>query len=119
MKKGPFICLSAVILFALRATTFAGDQDFVLVNETGVEIHNLHVSPSDKEEWGDDILGKETLDDGDSAEVTFSPKEEAAKWDLRVADKEGNSIEWTDLNLLNISKVTLHYDNGKATAEVE
>ena len=119
MKRSLVICLSALVILATRATTCAGDQDFVLVNETGVEIHNLHVSPSDKEEWGDDILGKDTLGDGQTADISFNAKEEAAKWDLRVADKDGNSIEWNDLNLLNISKVTLHYDNGKATAEVE
>lgn len=119
MKTSLVICLSALVLLATRPTTCAGDQDFVLVNKTGVEIHNLHVSPSDKEEWGDDILGKDTLGDGQSAEITFSPKAEAAKWDLRVADEDGNSIEWTDLDLLDISKVVLHYENGKATAEVE
>jgi hypothetical protein len=119
MKTALLICLSAVLLLANRTTTFAGDQDFVLVNETGVEIHNLNVSPSDKEAWGPDILGKDTLGDGESAEITFNPKEEAATWDLRVADKEGNAIEWSDLDLLDISKVTLHYADGKATAEVE
>ena len=119
MKTALIICLSIALLLAGRTTTCGGDQDFVLVNETGVEIHNVHVSPSDKEEWGDDILGKNTLDDGESTEITFNPKEEAEKWDLRVADKDGNSIEWSDLNLLNISKVTLRYADGKATAEVE
>ena len=119
MKITLTVCLSALALLVSGATMCAGDQDFVLVNKTGVEIHNLHVSPSDKEEWGEDILGKDTLGDGQTAEITFSPKEESAKWDLRVADEDGNSIEWSDLNLLNISKVTLHYENGKATAEVE
>lgn len=119
MKTSLVVCLTALLLLANRGITLAADQDFVLVNETGVEIHNLHVSPSDKEEWGDDILGTDTLADGESAEVKFSPKEEAEKWDLRVADKEGNSIEWSNLNLLKISKITLHYNNGKATAEVE
>lgn len=65
------------------------------------------------------MLGKDTLDDGESVKITFDPKEEAPKWDLRVADKDGNAITWEDLNLLNIGKVTLHYADGKATAEVE
>jgi hypothetical protein len=119
MKTLLACCLTSMLLLANRNTTCAGDQDFVLVNKTGVEIHALHVSPSDKEEWGDDILGKDTLGDGESAEIKFSPKEEAEKWDLRVADKQGNAIEWSDLNLLKISKVTLHYSDGKATADVE
>jgi hypothetical protein len=119
MKTSLVICLTTLLLLVNRTTSCAGDQDFLLVNKTGVEIHNVHVSPSDKEEWGSDILGKDTLGNGESAEIKFNPKEEAEKWDLRVADKDGNSIEWSDLNLLKITKVTLHYSDGKATADVE
>jgi hypothetical protein len=119
MKSFVSLCLTTLLVLAIQNTSTAGDQDFVLINKTGVEIHNLHVSPSDKQEWGSDILGKDTLTDGESAEIKFSPQEESEKWDLRVADKEGNSIEWSDLNLLKISKITLHYSDGKATAEVE
>ena len=113
------LAFSCAALLVLAQQTLAGDQDFVLVNKTGVEIHNLHVSPSDEGDWGDDILGKDTLADGDTVKITFHPKEEAEKWDLRVADKDGTPITWEDLNLLKISKVTLHYAEGKATAEVE
>ncbi|MGI8820457.1 MAG: argininosuccinate lyase [Chthoniobacterales bacterium] len=119
MKQFLPLCLAAGLLFAVTNNSLAGDQDFTLVNKTGVEIHNLHVSPADKDEWGEDILGQDTLADGESAEITFKAKEEAEKWDLKVADKSGNSIEWSDLNLLEISEVTLHYEDGKATAEVE
>ncbi len=79
-----------------QQTLLAGDQDFTLVNKTGIEIHNLHVSPSDENDWGDDVLGKDTLADGESVKITFHPKEESAKWDLRVADKDGNAITWED-----------------------
>jgi len=96
-----------------------GRQDFVLVNQTGVEIHALYVTPHTSKEWGDDILGVDTLEAGDSLEIVFSPKDKAKYWDLRVEDADGNFIEWDKLNLLEISKVTLYYKNGKATAIVE
>jgi hypothetical protein len=119
MKTFLTLCLTTLLLVANRETSFAAEQDFTLVNATGVEIHAVYVSPADKNEWGKDILGKDTLADGQSAEIKFSPKEEAEKWDLRVEDKGGNSIEWSDLDLTEISEVTLHYKDGKATAEVE
>lgn len=96
-----------------------GKQDFTLHNQTGVEIHNLHVSPHDTDDWGPDILGRDTLPDGETVEITFDPKEKAALWDLKVADSKGNSIEWENLDLMEISDVTLHYEGGKATAEVK
>ena len=111
--------MGAMLTFATAQTGNAGDQDFTLVNKTGVEINALYVSPADKNEWGEDILGQDTLAAGGTAEIEFDPSEEAAKWDLRVEDKQGNSIEWTDLDLTEISKVTLNYADGKATAKVE
>ena len=119
MKPFLALCVSAMLLLANSNTSFAGDQDFTVVNKTGVEINALYVSPADKSEWGEDILGRDTLPAGESVEIEFDPEEEAEKWDLRVEDKEGNSIEWTDLDLTEISKVTLHYADGKATANVE
>ena len=119
MKK--FLAAAAVItfLFSQSPALRAADQDFTLVNSTGVEIHALYVSPADADDWGEDILGKDTLPAGENTEIEFDPEEEAEKWDLRVEDKEGNSIEWNDLDLTEISKVTLFYNSGKATAEVE
>jgi hypothetical protein len=94
-------------------------QDFTLVNDTGVEIHKVYISPHDSNDWEEDILGKDTLPSGQSVDIKFHRNEKAANWDLRVEDSKGNAIEWENLNLLEISKVTLHYKDGKATAETE
>jgi hypothetical protein len=94
-------------------------QDFTLVNETGVEIHKVYISPHDSNDWEEDILGKDTLPSGESVDIKFNRSEKAAEWDLRVEDSKGNAIEWENLNLLKISKLTLHYKDGKATADTE
>jgi hypothetical protein len=94
-------------------------QDFTLVNQTGVEIHSVFISPHNVDDWEEDILGRDTLADKDHVDITFKRGEKAAMWDLRVEDQKGNSIEWENLNLLAISKITLHYKDGKATAETE
>ena len=101
------------------ASDSAANQDFTLVNKTGVEIHALHVSPHNSDDWEEDVLGKDTLPDGETVDIKFGRDEKAAMWDLRVEDKSGNHIEWENLNLLEISKVTLHYKDGKATAQTE
>lgn len=104
-----------------NAATSGAAQDFTLVNQTGVEIDKVYISPHEKDDWEEDILGKDTLPSGQNVDVKFHRDETAAEWDLRVEDKEGNSIEWEKLDLLKISKVTLHYDAAtkKATADVE
>ena len=106
---------------ASTAAQDAAAQDFTLVNETGVEIDKVFISPGDKDDWEEDILGKDTLPSGQSVNIKFHREETAAEWDLKVEDKQGNSIEWENLNLLKVSKLTLHYDaeTKKATATAE
>jgi hypothetical protein len=118
-KIQKLIAITAISLLVAATTMAQGKQDFTLHNNTGVEIHKLFISPHSTDEWEEDILGKETLPDGESLEITFSRKESAKLWDLKIVDKEGTSIEWESLNLLEISEITLHFKNGKATAEVK
>jgi hypothetical protein len=103
------------------AASDSAAQDFTLVNETGVEIDKVYISPHDKDDWEEDILGKDTLPTGQSVDIKFHRDETSAEWDLRIEDKGGNAIEWENLNLLKISKLTLHYDAAtkKATADPE
>ncbi len=118
--KVALLSLAAIALFAVTGSkAFAGDQDFTVVNKTGVEIHKLFVSPHSSDDWDEDILGKDTLADGESLDIKFGRSAKAAHWDLKIEDSHGNSITWESLNLLEISKVTLHYKDGKASADVE
>jgi hypothetical protein len=114
-----FVAVCALSLLLLPSAFAQGKQDFTLVNQTGAAINELYVSPHTSNDWEEDILGVDTLANGDSVDITFSRSERAALWDLKVVDKAGNSITWENLNLLEISKLTLHYKNGKAWADVE
>ena len=118
-KIQKLIAVVAISVLVAAIALAQGKQDFTLHNNTGVEIHKLFISPHDTNEWEEDILGKDTLADGESLEIHFSRKETAKEWDLKVVDKEGTGIEWENLNLLEISEITLHYKDGHATAEVK
>lgn len=110
--------LGALMLTGAMATQVSAQaaQDFTVINKTGVEIYAMYVTPHSADEWGEDILGVDTLLANESALITFSRKERAKFWDLRIEDEEGNFIVWEKLNLFQISTLTLYYKNGKATA---
>ena len=110
-----------VLAMFVTATAFAraGKQDFLLHNETGVEIHELYVSPTTADHWEEDVLGQDTLAAGDTVKITFEDRDKHVRWDMKVVDGKGNSIEWHDLNLIEIVDVTLHYKDGKAWADVK
>ena len=107
------------IVFAAAALARGGKQDFILHNQTGVEIHELYVSPHNVNEWGADVLGRDTLPAGESVKITFDDQEKQVKWDLKVADEKKASIEWENLDLSKISEVTIHHKDGKAWADVK
>ena len=121
ISRSRIILALGVIAIFVAATAFArtGKQDFILHNATGVEIHELYVSPHDSDDWEDDVLGKDTLADGESLKITFDDHEKAVKWDLKIVDGKSNSIEWENLDLTKIAELTLHYKGGKAWADVK
>jgi hypothetical protein len=84
-----------------------------------VEIHKLFIAPHSSSDWQEDILGQDTLSTGESLKIRFGRAEKAAHWDIRIEDKEGHSVEWESLNLLEISSVTLYIKDGKAWAEFD
>jgi hypothetical protein len=113
------IAMLAMAFFVAAPIAHAGDQDFTLINKTGVEIHALHVSPHSSDDWADDILGADTLENGKSLEIKFSRKARAHHWDLRIEDEKGNSVTWENLDLTTISELTLHLKDGKAWADIK
>jgi hypothetical protein len=108
-----------VLLLTAAASAFAGDQDFTLVNETGLTIDQLYCSPSDSKDWEEDILGTDVLADGENAEISFSREETARNWDLLIVDEDGDKIVWDEIDLLEAETITLYYENGQPTAKIE
>ncbi len=109
----------AVLIFVLSLAAFAGEQDFVLVNETGLTIDQFYCSPTKSNDWEEDVLGQDTLADGEQVEINFSRDEASCKWDLMIVDEEGDKIYWTNIDLCEAAKITLHYEGGKPTATIE
>jgi hypothetical protein len=106
------VLLAAGILAALTyaAPAYAGDQDFKLINKTGYDIAEVYVSPSNDNEWGDDVMGKDTLDNGESVDISFSHNQDACHWDLKVVYTDKDEAVWHDINLCKVSKITIHWD---------
>ncbi len=93
--------------------------DFALVNKTGITVTHVYVTPTDAEEWGDDIMEKDVLANNESVDIVFDRKETTCSWDLKVTDKDGDDVEWEELNLCKASKITLKYENKVPTAIIE
>jgi hypothetical protein len=105
------------VLASLAATSFAwaeAKQDFTLVNKTGYELKEVYVSPSKSDDWQEDVLGKDTLDDGEAANIKFHRANKACKWDLKVVySEDSSSAVWADIDLCEVEKITIRYDKER------
>ncbi len=105
--------LFATLLLAPPAS--AGQQDFRLVNKTGYQIDEVYVSRATSRNWGRDVMGRDTLSNNERVRITFSAPDNVCRWDLKVKYNDGDQATWTNLNLCNISTVTLYWDRRNQT----
>jgi hypothetical protein len=103
------------LMLALAGTTSAAlaadPRDFVLVNNTGQLIHFIYVSPSNQTEWGDDVLGRDVLDDGDQVTILFpsarfTPGD--CLYDIKVVTESGDEGQLGQVNLCETHTVTFN-----------
>lgn len=110
------LAIGAFVLPGALKVSAQAAQDFTLVNKTGVEIYALYISPVSSNDWGSDILGVDTLLPNGTVDISFSRREKARLWDLRIEDSSGDFVVWEALNLTQIDTLTLFYEKGKPTA---
>lgn len=88
----------------------AGDQtnqNFTLTNNTGHVVTTLNVSPSNSDQWGPDILGRDVLANGESASITFPREETQCQWDIKATYDDGDTTDARGVNLCTTTTVTL------------
>jgi hypothetical protein len=82
-------------------------QNFTIVNNTGHTVVTLNVSPSSENSWGPDILGRDTLANGESASITFPHSETACNFDIKATYDDNDTTDARGVNLCQVATVTL------------
>jgi hypothetical protein len=114
--RATFAAFAAAAVLCLAGTAaFAGKQDFTLVNNTGYQIDKVYVSSVGAKSWEDDILGRDTLDDGEQVAISFEKGERGCHYDLKVVYQDKDEAEWHDVDLCEISTVHIHWDKTAGT----
>lgn len=101
----------AVVLSTLIMPTALAQSrlDFTLTNQTGYEIREVYVSPNNRNNWEEDVLGQDTLADGASVEIKFS-RQKQALWDLKVVFTNGRDAVWTKFDLSRITDIIISFN---------
>lgn len=113
--------LVAAAALTTASAAIAGTQDFAVINGTGQTIQEMHVSASAKDNWEEDVLGDNILENGERFNLSFDRGEKACLWDLKVTYESGKTATWNAIDLCTVSVVALRYDSktGKTFARKE
>ena len=108
MIKKFFMALALV--FICSAASFAQQGTIRLVNQSGIDFYGVMMSASEDDEW-EDIMGDETLDNGEAVRVTVTNKN--AEWDIRFfvnPDEEDGYVQFEGLVFGRATTLTLFID---------
>lgn len=104
--------LLAVLFASVSFAAMANDADFSLRNATGYTIDEVYIGAHSSDSWGRDIMGPGALEAGSTVNITFPHGNGACRFDLKVVYDDKTSAAWSDINLCETEKVTLHYNKS-------
>lgn len=110
MKLG-FFAVGACALSLLAGAPVSAQTtepiSFDLRNRTSETLVTLQIGESTNPEWGEDILGVETLGAGETATVTINDNLEDCNYDLRATFTDGETLDVRNINMCEINGETV------------
>jgi hypothetical protein len=109
MRK--YLPLIVLCLISVSGSAFSQNADFTLVNRTGYPIRELYVNPSKSKNWGEDKLGRHTIENGESWKLSFPQSRSQCIQDIMIVfDDDDSEVIWERFDLCEIRKITLRYN---------
>jgi hypothetical protein len=113
MKVVFFAALMTVAASFAPTATSAVQDDYGVINKTGMTITHLYLSPSKDDQWGADILEKDVLADGEECGIEFDKDDEECFYDIKITDSKEQDWTVTNVDLCKFTKVTFTVTKGK------
>lgn len=107
LSVGLAVALALAMVLTARVTHAGNPLVFQLSNGSGYALTELYVSPSHRDNWGDDILGLDVLLDGEAAAVTIADGRATCVYDVRFVADDGSMLEEVGLDLCTLNSYTL------------
>ncbi len=102
--KTPRIPAVAMLVLCLLAGSASADPDrkVRIVNDTSHVMTEFHASNVSQDEWGDDILGVDELEERKSVVIDFDDGTGHCKFDFKAVFDDGTVLEKDGVNVCAI-----------------
>ncbi|WP_439574635.1 hypothetical protein [Phreatobacter sp.] len=115
MRALLFAAFAALSLMTAAEAQAQSQQDFQLVNRTGYTIEEVYVSAASQDSWGDDLMGDNSLEEGQVLNVRFPGGSNECAFDIKVVYDDRETAEFRGVNLCQVSRVTIFYNRSAGT----
>ena len=100
-------CLTSLVVgipmaFATNAIALADDISFTLYNQTSVTLQELYISPSNIDDWEEDILGNDVWPAGEQGTVTIADGRQTCIYDILGIFVDGDEVDDYQVNLCEL-----------------
>lgn len=94
--KHVFTVSILLLTLTLAAPALAGKSTVEVKNYSDWTIEEFYMSPTDNDDWGDDLLGREVLSPGDTFTLWNITCDD---WDILVIDEDGDECVLEEVDL--------------------
>ena len=98
----------ALTLLATIAPAHAADRNVDILNQTGQTMMQFYASVTRSNSWEENILGNDSLDDGDTQSVNIDDGSGKCVFDFKAVFRGGATAEKRGVNVCEISTFTFH-----------
>ncbi len=101
--------LAGLVLAAPALPVVAQDIEFTLINNSSQSLHYFYTTPSNQNDWGDDLLGPDgTLEPGYQGTVYIGDGSDQCLYDFRFETAEGAVMEVAAVDICELNSYTLY-----------
>lgn len=100
------ICAAVAATLALVAPASAADRHVEIVNKTGMALKHFYASVTSTDDWEEDILGRDVLEDGESFDANIDDGSGKCFYDFKGVFENGQYLIQKNIDVCTVHTYT-------------
>lgn len=97
---------TAMLLLVSSQAATAANRHVDIINKTGMTLKHFYASSTGSSNWEEDILGRDTIANGETFDIDIDDGTGACRFDFRAVFQNGSESVKRNINVCEISTFT-------------